>query len=252
MANNIITNVREHLHRIRAKLYQNNLKGIEGKYLARTANEASLKIDDVCAALKNRGGFYGSYEELVDNVYQFFDEAAYQLLDGYSVNMGYFAVYPHITGTFDSTAETYDKNKNPVRFRFRTRPRLRRLIGEVEVLIEGLAGTSGCVDKYLDTDENEINSIFVPGNQFVVSGNKIRIEGNDPNVGLYFVPVDNPSGAVKVTRIAENSASKIIGIAPQTGYQQNRIEIRTQYSGSGSTSLKEPRTITSPFILEEA
>jgi hypothetical protein len=82
--------------------------------------------------------------------------------------------------------------------------------------------------------------------------NLTGVEGNNPDVGLYFVPVENPSEAVKVTRIAENTASKIIGIAPQTEYQQNRIVVKTQYSGSGSTLLKEPRTIQSAFIIEEA
>jgi hypothetical protein len=252
MANAIITIVREVLHRIRIWLYPNNLVGVVGKFLARTVNEASLTIDDVCAALKNRGGFYGSYEELVDNVKQYLDEAAYQLCSGFAVNMGYFVIYPHVTGTFDSVTEKYDPKKNPIRFRFRIRRKLRRLVNEIEVSIEGLADVFGYIDKYLDTEENETNSIYIPGNQFIISGFKIRLDGDNPDVGLYFVPVDNPSGAVKVTRIAENTATKIIGIAPQTGYQQNRIVIKTQYSGSGSTSLKEPRTITSTFIIEEA
>jgi len=75
---------------------------------------------------------------------------------------------------------------------------------------------------------------------------------DDPNVGLYFVPVDDPSRAVKVTRIAENTPTKIVGIAPQTEHLQNRIEIRTQFLGSTSVFLKTPRVITSNFIIEEA
>ena len=61
----VINNVNEKLHRIRVKLYPNYLPKVEGKYLARTNNEASLSIEDVCAALKNRGGFTGKYETLI-------------------------------------------------------------------------------------------------------------------------------------------------------------------------------------------
>jgi hypothetical protein len=71
----IINNVNEVLHRIRAKLYPNYLHGIDGAYIARTDDEASLSIEEVCAALKNRGGFTGNYQDLVEYVRQFFDEA---------------------------------------------------------------------------------------------------------------------------------------------------------------------------------
>jgi hypothetical protein len=53
----VINNVTEVLHRIRAKLYPNYLHGIEGAFIARTDDEASLGIEQICAALKNRGGF---------------------------------------------------------------------------------------------------------------------------------------------------------------------------------------------------
>ena len=82
---NITSNVGSVLHRIRVKLYPNYLPGVKGAYIARTDDEASLNIDQVCAAMKERGGFTGQYEDLVKFVKQFFDEAAYQLCDGLGV-----------------------------------------------------------------------------------------------------------------------------------------------------------------------
>jgi len=246
-----IKEVLEVLHRIRVKLYPNYLPKAEGAYLARTANEAVLSIVDVCAALKQRGGFAGNYEVLLEDVRQFFDEMAYQLCDGFAVSTGYFSIHPNIGGTFDSVNETHDPEKHPITFRFRARPKLKRLIDEIEVLIDGLADTNGWIDEYVDADLDETNSIFVPGNMFALHGSRIKIAGNAPDVGLYFVPVDNPAAKVKVTRIGENTPSSIFGIAPTTGYQNNRIEIRTQYT-RGDAFLKEPRIIISTFILEEA
>ena len=246
-----IKEVIEVLHRIRVKLFPSYLPKALGTYLARTVNEAVLSITDVCAALKHRGGFTGNYEVLIENVKQFFDEMAYQLCDGFAVNTGYFSIHPNIGGTFDSVRETHDHKKHPITFRFRVRSKLKRLIEDIEVLVEGLADTNGWIDMFIDIELDATNSIFVQGDLIEVYGSRIKIEGDDPNNGLYFVPVDNPAAAVKVTRIAENSPSKIIGIAPQTGHQYNRIEIRTQYS-SGSALLKEPRIITSTFIIEEA
>ena len=248
----IINNVTEVLHRLRVKLYPNYLPNVEGAYIARTDSEASLSIEQVCAALKNRGGYGGDYEDLVEGVKQFFDEAAYQLCDGFAVNTGYYSAHPNIGGTFNNTSEVHDHKKHPITFRFRTGRKLRRLIEHIAVDIEGIADTGGYIDEFIDAEEDSINSHYLPGNQFILHGHKIKVAGDDPSVGVYFVPVNDPSKTMKATRIAENGPSKIIGIAPGTGSSPVRIEVRTQYAGASNTFLKTPRIITSGFVLEEA
>jgi len=243
--------IREPYYKIRSVLHPNYLPGTEGTFQARTVNEASLSVKQVCSFLFNRGGFEGDYDKLVDNVQQYFEEVVYLLCNGMAINTGYFTIYPNIGGTFDSALETHDPEKHPISFRFRTLAKLRRLIDEITVSVEGVADASGWIDEFLDTDENETNSVFIPGNVFIIQGSKIKLAGDNPNVGLYFVPVDNPAQAVKVMRIVENNPNKIIGVAPQTGYQQNRIEVRTQFTGSNNILLKAPRVITSDFTLEE-
>jgi hypothetical protein len=248
----LINNINEVLHRIRVRLYPNYLQKGEGQYIARTINEASLSIEQVCAALKNRGGFTGNYENLVEYIRQFFDEAAYQLCDGFGINMKYFSIHPNVGGTFNSEKEAHDPKKHPISFRFRSGSSLRRLIPNIQVEIEGISDSSGWIEEFLDVEREAVNSIFVPGNQFVIQGHKIKVAGEDPGVGVYFVPVEDPSKAVRVACLAENSKSKIIGVTPSTGYSQNKLEIRTQYTSSGTFFLKAPRIITGDFILEEA
>jgi len=240
------------LHHIKVKLYPNNLKNVEGAYIARTNSERTLDVEDICAIMKTRAGFAGKYEDLLNNIRQYNDEVAYQLCDGYAVTNGWFTAYPNIGGAFDSANEAHDHEKHPVSFRFSPRARLRNIAKEIAVDIEGLADTNGSIYTFTDFDENAVNSIFASGDQFAIHGSKIKVEGTDPGIGVFFVPVDNPTAAVKVARIAENNPSKITGICPQTGYQNNRIEIRTQFTGSTSILLKAPRIITSTFILEEA
>jgi hypothetical protein len=246
-----IGDLKDILHKIKVKLYPNYLQNAEGAYVARTDNEATLSVEDVCAALKNRGGYGGKYDILVDNVKQYLTEAVYQLCDGYAVSTGYFSVHPNIGGTYNSDKEAHDHKKHPITFRFRTRKPLRALAQTIAVEIQGIADTSGYIGEFLDYDEESVNTLYVPGDQFAITGHKIKLAGEDPGVGVFFVPVDDPSKAVKVERIAENNPSKITGIAPKTEFQHNRIEIRTQYAGSGSYLLKVPRIITSSFVLDE-
>jgi len=243
--------VKELFYKIKVLLHPTYLSGTEGSFHARTVNEASLSIDQVCAFLLNRGGFTGSYEDLLENVRLYMDEAVYLLCNGMAINTGYFTIYPNIGGTFDSARETHDPGKHPISFRFRTLAKLRRLIKEITVSVEGIAHTAGWIDRFEDIDEGADNSIYVPGDMVAIHGSKLKLAGDDPEVGVFFVPVGNPAQAVKATRIAENTSTKIICVAPKTNSLHNRIEIRTRYSG-GTFLLKELRVITSDFILEEA
>ena len=237
--------------RIKAKLYRNYSPISGNRYIARANHEISLSIEQICSVLKNRGDFTGSYDNLVENVSQFFDEAVFHLCNGYAVNTGYFSIHPFISGTFDSVNDGYDWKKNPVSFRFRTRSKLRRLAENITVVIDGLANGSGNIYEFFDLDAESVNDMYVPGNQFIIYGDKIKIAGDDPNVGVFFVPVNNPSGAVRVACIAENSLNRITGIAPNAESSYSRIEIRTQHAGSSDKFLKTPRIITSSFIVEE-
>jgi hypothetical protein len=238
------------LHKIRVKLYPNYLPNGEA-FLARTDSEAVINVEQVCAALRDRGGFTGNYHDLVEHVKQYYEEVGYQLCDGYTVRNGLYAIYPNLGGTFATTHETPDHKKHPLTFRFRPLKALRDLAGHIGINIDGEADVSGYIDSYTDTEEHALNSIFVPGNMFVIQGSKIKLAGDHPDVGLYFEPVNSPSEIVKIARISENNPSKITGIAQSSMYTENRIVIKTQFSGSQAL-LKEPRTIVSKFIIEEA
>ena len=246
---NLIYGVKQVMHRIRVKLYHNYFpKG--GKYVARTDSEATLNVDQVCAALRDRGGFHGDFEDLADYVKQFLNEAAYQLLDGFAVSMGYFSIRPNLGGTFDTVHEAPDPKKHPLTFHFHPLKPMREIAESTHVVIEGLADTEGYIDEFLDNENQSVNGVYEPGNQCKISGDKIKITGEDPDCGLFFVPVGYDGPPVKVTRIVENTASKIIGIIPDTPWAYSKLEIRTQYTGSANTFLKSPRVITSDFTLE--
>jgi hypothetical protein len=136
---------------------------VDGAYLARTINEAGLSVEDVCAALKNRGGFTGNYDDLVEHVKQYFGGAAYQLCDGFAVDTGYFSIHPNVGDTFDKITEGHDAKKHPVTFRFRTRAPLRALAEHIVVDVEGLADVTGYIDEFTDITTGEVNDALTPG-----------------------------------------------------------------------------------------
>ena len=239
------------MHKINLRLYPNYLPGCEKTYFARTVNDASLSIEDVCTSLVKRGGFTGKYKDLVNYVKQYLSEAAYQLCDGYAINTGYFSLYPNVGGTYRDEYDVPDPKKNPLSIRFQALKPLRDAVKAIRMINQGFANTNGHIAEFIDTDENAVNSTFVPGNAFVLTGDRIKVAGDDPDCGVYFVPVDDPCNAVKVTRLIENNPSKIIGIVPQVE-SDCRLEVRTQFTSSGVLPLKTVLYIIGKFILQAA
>jgi hypothetical protein len=238
------------LHNIRVKLYPNYLPTAKGKYLARTDSDKTVNVKDICTIMVTRAGFDGSIDTLYDYVIQFFDEMAYQLCDGFTVNSGYFTIRPNIGGGFDSASEIHDHGRHPISFSFSPLGRLRKLAKNINVVVEGIAESPAYIDQIEDVEEHIVNSGYMVGHAVAVHGHKIKVAGDDSACGIYFVPANDPSRAVKVTRILENNPSRVLAIAPSTGSSVNKIEIRTQFSGSAAL-LSAPRVITSPFTVEE-
>jgi len=247
----LIYGVSARQHSIKVKLYPNYLPRGEGTFFARTDSEAPITLEEACASVIDRRRFDGTQETLLTAAKALIEEIIRLIMNGDTVNLGPLSLYFNVGGTFKTEHDTPDHKTHPLTLRTRVHSSLAKLLGGLHVEVEGFAGTSGCIDLYQDEEMGSENHMFLPGNMFIIYHQMGKIDGPDPAVGLYFVPVDNPGAAVKVLRIMENTTTKIVGIAPQTGYQRNRIEIRTQYAGT-NIPLKTIRIITSPFILEEA
>jgi hypothetical protein len=167
------------------------------------------------------------------------------------VSNDWFTIYPHISGVFESPHDAADPEKHKVSARLSARKRFRDSTKNTTVSIDGLADTNGFIDFLADLEERDTNhNVYLPGHMIIIFGTRIKIAGDNPSNGVYFVPTDGKTPAVKMARIGENTPSKIIGIAPDTKYAFNRIEIRTQYNGSNNTFLKEQRVISSLFTMD--
>ena len=91
-------------------------------------------------------------------------------------------------------------------------------------------------------------NLYDQGNVCEIVGQRIKIEGPSTEVGLWMVPVLDPTQRVKVTRIISNSPSRIEFVTVDTTFLENRLEIRTRFSGS-STPLGATRRIVSNFTI---
>ena len=242
-----INSLKEVLHKIRVRLYPSNLPYRQGALFARTDSEAVLSLEDVATELKTRGGFTGNHRELIAHTRQFLDELVYQLCDGFAVNLGYFSIHPVVGGFFGSEHES--ARGHPVTFRFRVRGPLRRIAKLIEIVVESPT-EPGRIETCFDLDSGEANGRITPGGIFTVTGSKLKVEGDNPECGLYFVSALDPARRFKArAKFAVNVSARLCGVAPPSLPEGDyHIVIVSQYT-SGGIPLKTPRTITSEFTV---
>ena len=241
-------------HRIHVKLFPQRLPGVPGQYVARTINEDVLSITDICASMKKRGGFEGDHKKMEEYVKLYFKEVAFQLCNGYAISNGYFTLYPNVGGTFDSPKEHLNPKDHPVTARYRSELALKEMMKLIKINVDGEADGSGFIHQFFDVFSNTTNDAVSGGSNFILTGHKIKIAGDPDVCGVYFSPTDEPDVRLKVKdRLTENFPSKIISTIPfLMAPKSYRVIVVTQFTGSGDSLLKEPRTITSKFTLDIA
>ena len=236
--------ITKEMHKIRAKLYPNFLAGREGTFIARTQTDATLSVEKVCIAATTRGKAVNDYEVMVSSVNDYLDEALYQLADGYAVENKLCSIHPKLGGLFDKLGQALHPIKHKISFTFRTGSALRTVGEKIEVILEGLADTSGYIGRVEDMDSETVDQYLTPGGVVVIEGHKIKVEGDSPEVGVYFVSAADGSKAKVAKHFAENRDAKIIAVIPDTlPAGTYRLEIVTQYTNGGHV-LKEPRAIS--------
>ena len=114
--------------------------------------------------------------------------------------------------------------------------------------VEGIADTNGYIMEFTDVATEAVNEAVTPMGQFVITGYKLKVDGDNPDVGVYFEQVDGLA-KIKTGKLAENSMSKLIGVVPPGPSGNYKIVIKTQYSGGGKF-LKDIRTIESSFTIK--
>ena len=98
---------------------------------------------------------------------------------------------------------------------------------------------------------DSLNSVLTPGNMAHILGNKIKVEGSDPAVGVWFVSEAAGNARTKVSEnLGINKSTEIMALIPALSAGAYKLEIVTQYAGG--TPLKEPRTIKAETVLTVA
>ncbi|TAJ11440.1 DUF4469 domain-containing protein [Marinilabiliaceae bacterium JC017] len=227
-------------HSIKGYLYENNLTNDPDDYVARVSSERTLNTGDICLSAEVRGGADISADTMKRGVDLFLKEMAYQLCDGYSVNTGYFTAGVQIKGVFNSPNESFDRDKHNIYFMFNQGDVLRKELEDIDVDIMGVADTGCEIQKVTDVKSGSVNNLITPNRNLRIKGNKVKLDGTDEQVGVYFIKIaDKTRIKVDPSDIVNNNPSELLIVVPALESAEYKLEVVTQFSGS--VLLKEPR-----------
>ncbi|MDR0873498.1 MAG: DUF4469 domain-containing protein, partial [Prevotellaceae bacterium] len=219
-------------------------------FTARVNSERSLNIEQICAAAVTRGGADISAAAMEHAVKLFLKEMGYQLCDGFSVNTGYFTASTHIRGVFNSPQEHFDPSKHSVLFQFHQGETLRAELPTIEVEVLGVADSGLSIAQVTDVKSGSVNDLLTPGRNLKISGHKIKIAGDNPENGVYFVnQISQARIQIEPSDIVVNNPSELIVVIPDLPISTFKLEISTQYGGNSKALLKEARTAVFDKVL---
>jgi hypothetical protein len=137
-----------------------------------------------------------------------------------------------------------------LRVAFRTLARLKELLLKVKIENEGIAGDGAYIDEIQDVHSEALNGVLSPGNIVHILGHKIKVEGDDPECGVWFVNQADQSRTKISEHLAVNRGAELVGVIPPLGAGTYKLEVVTRFSHG--TPLKEARTIAAGPVLTVA
>lgn len=238
------------IHRtIKAILYPNLLKNAKGKYLARTSKNTTYNIREICESLKEKSGVV-NIDALEYHAKLFFEEMLELLEDGNKINTGYFTVQANVKGSFDSFSDNFDENKHSVDIVFSAGHLTRQRVKSMKAEILHVKPFSYGIRKVTDMQTKLETNKLVVNRILVISGDKIRITGDNPTVGLYLIHTENGKEThFPATALYQNSNATLTLIVPELVAGTYQLKVTTQYAGKG-TPLTKPRSFTYPNLFQ--
>jgi hypothetical protein len=238
--------------KMKARLHDNVLTADNpNDFFARILAEGALGVDDISQSAAKRGGADISAAAMTHAVNLWLKEMAYRACDGFPVNTGWFSIHPVIKGSFNSPTAKFNPAEHTVVFDFKQGSLLRKELASVEVQILGVADTALFIAQVTDVKTGSVNELLTPNRNLRISGSKIKIAGDSPDNGVFFVNVDTQERTmVDISDVVNNNPSEVLIVIPPLEAGSYQVGVTSQYGVS--VLLKEPRSCIFDRILTVA
>ncbi|MDR2011200.1 MAG: DUF4469 domain-containing protein [Bacteroidales bacterium] len=229
---------------LKYSLLENQLTERPDDYSAQTHSVASLDKEAIINRMLSRGTLLTRTDILavLNGLEETITDA---LLEGNSINLPLFNTSFSVSGVFEGPLDSFDGNRHKLNINLTKGVLLRNAEKEVKLEKTNAVSPQPQVQEIKDSISGIVNERLTPQGVIEVRGYNLKIEGNDPSCGLWFV--DENGNEVKADIIIENKPSKVIAIIPALSNGNYQIRITTQYTGGAL--LKTPKVYVYPKKL---
>ena len=169
-------------------------------------------------------------------------------LNGMTVNLPLFNTMFSISGIFDGTGDFFDENRHKFNINLVKGVLLRDAEKKSKLNKIQPPAEPTRIRELKDSVSQKVNECLTARGIVEIRGYNIKIEGDDPDCGLWFVPENGTQTKAKV--IVENKPSKVYAMIPDIDPANGayQVKIVTQYT-CGGIWLKTPRIFVYPKKL---
>lgn len=220
-------------------LLDNPLTERTDDFRAAITADTVVDIEFLVKFLAQRGNISGTQSLAVIN--ELGEALKYFMENGYSIRLPFMQIHYSLSGVFESAADTYDPARHHLNAVVSLGKDLRKVdLTRVPLVKHQASVNQAVISQVLDVGSQKFDSILTPGNMLQVTGNLIKIDGDVPQVGIYFINQETQE-ETKITFIATNTPKNLILLLPSLSAGEYKLHLITQYSGS--TMLKNAKTI---------
>jgi hypothetical protein len=167
-------------------------------------------------------------------------------LEGYTVNLPLFNTSFSISGVFEGSMDSFDGNRHKLNINVSKGTLLRDAEKKVKFEKTNVPSPLPQIQEVRDSVSGAMNDRLTSKGVIEVRGYNLKIDGNDPACGLWFV--SETGEETKAVVIIENKPSKILAMIPELATGNYQVKVVTQYA-NGVKLLKTPKLFIYPKNL---
>ncbi|MCT4602575.1 MAG: DUF4469 domain-containing protein [Marinifilum sp.] len=222
----------------------------KGEKIGRVLRTKSINVDDLVQLVVSRGTELNATTikasfELMKHM------AIEQLMNGASVNFGLGHFQLNTNGVFSGDAAKWDNEKHNLSVKFSPTKEMKGTLNNCKVKVLGKANSSITINTVTDLVTKQVNKCLTPGGGVDISGFRVKIAGDQKEVGIKLVNCDTKEKiSIPDSAIMQNTFSCIKFVVPHdlaSGTYQ--LIIASQYTSKG-TYLKKATSYNFSHILE--
>jgi len=222
---------------LKYSLTRNLLTDSADDYTAKTQSLGSYDKEAIITNMLRRGSLL-TRTDIVAVLNGFEESIADIIHDGGTVNTPLFNTSFSISGKFEGGVDNFDRKRHKVNVNLNKGILIRNAEAKVIPEKTGAIANRLQILEVVDSVSGKMNEQLTPGGVLKIWGDNIKIIGDNPDCGLYFVPESGET--VKAQVIAQNKPLSLIIAIPSLNAGTYTIKLVTQFTNGHL--LKLPRT----------